>query len=81
MAAAMLIRALFGAFGLLGIGLIYFCLRYVAADQHHNRRGRGRDEPVLGLLRRNLSHSRRRLRRLNREPSRASINSRLTILH
>ena len=26
--------ALFGAFGLLGIGLIYFCLRYVAADQH-----------------------------------------------
>ena len=24
--------ALFGAFGLLGIGLIYFCLRYVAAD-------------------------------------------------
>ncbi|HVJ51299.1 MAG TPA: cbb3-type cytochrome c oxidase subunit I [Aliidongia sp.] len=26
--------ALFGAFGLLGIGLIYFCLRYVAADDH-----------------------------------------------
>ncbi len=26
--------ALFGAFGLLGIGLIYFCLRYVAADRH-----------------------------------------------
>lgn len=26
--------ALFGAFGLLGIGLIYFCLRYVAADQY-----------------------------------------------
>jgi len=26
--------ALFGAFGLLGIGLIYFCLRYVAADEH-----------------------------------------------
>ena len=26
--------ALFGAFGLLGIGLIYFCLRYIAADQH-----------------------------------------------
>ncbi|HEU0155594.1 MAG TPA: cbb3-type cytochrome c oxidase subunit I [Stellaceae bacterium] len=25
--------ALFGAFGLLGIGLIYFCLRYAAADQ------------------------------------------------
>ncbi len=26
--------ALFGAFGLLGLGLIYFCLRYIAADQH-----------------------------------------------
>ncbi len=26
--------ALFGAFGLLGIGLIYFCLRYIAADAH-----------------------------------------------
>jgi nitric oxide reductase subunit B len=26
--------ALFGAFGLLGIGLIYFCLRYVAAERH-----------------------------------------------
>lgn len=26
--------ALFGAFGLLGIGLIYFCLRYVAGDRH-----------------------------------------------
>jgi nitric oxide reductase subunit B len=26
--------ALFGAFGLLGIGLIYFCLRYVAAGEH-----------------------------------------------
>jgi nitric oxide reductase subunit B len=26
--------ALFGAFGLLGIGLIYFCLRYVAGDEH-----------------------------------------------
>ena len=25
--------ALFGAFGLLGIGLIYFCLRTLAADQ------------------------------------------------
>lgn len=25
--------ALFGAFGLLGLGLIYFCLRYMAADQ------------------------------------------------
>lgn len=26
--------ALFGAFGLLGIGLIYFCLRYIAADEY-----------------------------------------------
>jgi nitric oxide reductase subunit B len=26
--------ALFGAFGLLGIGLIYFCLRHAAADRH-----------------------------------------------
>jgi len=26
--------ALFGAFGLLGIGLIYFCLRYVAANRY-----------------------------------------------
>jgi nitric oxide reductase subunit B len=26
--------ALFGAFGLLGIGLIYFCLRYMAGDRH-----------------------------------------------
>jgi nitric oxide reductase subunit B len=26
--------ALFGAFGLLGIGLIYFCLRYAAGDEH-----------------------------------------------
>ncbi|MGC1728224.1 MAG: cbb3-type cytochrome c oxidase subunit I, partial [Steroidobacteraceae bacterium] len=26
--------ALFGAFGLLGIGLIYFCLRYTAAERH-----------------------------------------------
>ncbi len=26
--------ALFGAFGLLGIGLIYFCLRYAAAEQY-----------------------------------------------
>ncbi len=25
--------ALFGAFGLLGIGLVYFCLRYRAADR------------------------------------------------
>ena len=49
--------------------------------QFHSRRGRGRDEPVLGLPRHNLTHSRRRLRELNREPSRATINSRLTILH
>ena len=26
--------ALFGAFGLLGLGLIYFCLRYAAADEY-----------------------------------------------
>jgi len=26
--------ALFGAFGLLGIGLIYFCLRYIAGNRH-----------------------------------------------
>ena len=26
--------ALFGAFGLLGLGLIYFCLRYISADAH-----------------------------------------------
>ncbi len=26
--------ALFGAFGLLGLGLIYFCLRYLAGDDH-----------------------------------------------
>jgi nitric oxide reductase subunit B len=26
--------ALFGAFGLLGIGLIYFCLRYIAGERH-----------------------------------------------
>lgn len=26
--------ALFGAFGLLGLGLIYFCLRYLAADRY-----------------------------------------------
>jgi nitric oxide reductase subunit B len=26
--------ALFGAFGLLGIGLIYFCLRYIAGDRY-----------------------------------------------
>ena len=29
--------ALFGAFGLLGIGLIYFCLRYIAGDAHRVR--------------------------------------------
>ena len=39
------------------------------------------DEPVLRLLRHNLTHSRRRLRELNREPSRITINSRLTILY
>ncbi len=33
--------ALFGAFGLLGIGLIYFCLRYVAADRYRFREGLG----------------------------------------
>jgi len=26
--------ALFGAFGMLAIGLVYFCLRYIAADQY-----------------------------------------------
>src|ERR1700751_1508493 len=26
--------ALFGAVGLLGIGLIYFCLRYIATNEH-----------------------------------------------
>ncbi|CAK7193181.1 hypothetical protein COMNV_01395 [Commensalibacter sp. Nvir] len=26
--------ALFGAFGLLGLGMIYFCLRYIAGDTH-----------------------------------------------
>jgi nitric oxide reductase subunit B len=26
--------ALFGAFGLLGLGLVYFCLRYAAGDEH-----------------------------------------------
>ena len=30
--------ALFGAFGLLGIGLIYFCLRYVAGDRYPSAR-------------------------------------------
>jgi nitric oxide reductase subunit B len=34
--------ALFGAFGLLGIGLIYFCLRYVAADRHPFNESLGR---------------------------------------
>lgn len=29
--------ALFGAFGLLGLGLIYFCLRYVAGDRYAAR--------------------------------------------
>jgi nitric oxide reductase subunit B len=33
--------ALFGAFGLLGIGLIYFCLRYVAADRYRFGEGLG----------------------------------------
>ncbi len=33
--------SLFGAFGLLGIGLIYFCLRYVAADRYPVRRENG----------------------------------------
>jgi len=33
--------ALFGAFGLLGIGLIYFCLRYVAGDRYSFREGPG----------------------------------------
>jgi nitric oxide reductase subunit B len=34
--------ALFGAFGLLGIGLIYFCLRYAAGDRHAFSEGAGR---------------------------------------
>jgi len=33
--------ALFGAFGLLGIGLIYFCLRYVAGDRCAFKEGPG----------------------------------------
>src|SRR5665213_1561584 len=33
--------ALFGAFGLLGIGLIYFCLRYLAGDRYSFREGPG----------------------------------------
>jgi nitric oxide reductase subunit B len=42
--------ALFGAFGLLGIGLIYFCLRYVAADRHQfgERLGRWAFSFVIG---------------------------------
>ena len=40
--------ALFGAFGLLGIGLIYFCLRYVAADRAPVRR-KARAVGVLAL--------------------------------
>jgi nitric oxide reductase subunit B len=34
--------ALFGAFGLLGIGLIYFCLRYIAADRYPFRETAGK---------------------------------------
>ncbi|HEY7889223.1 MAG TPA: cbb3-type cytochrome c oxidase subunit I [Steroidobacteraceae bacterium] len=34
--------ALFGAFGLLGIGLIYFCLRYAAAEEHRFSEAPGR---------------------------------------
>ncbi len=34
--------SLFGAFGLLGIGLIYFCLRYIAADRHPFGEGLGK---------------------------------------
>jgi nitric oxide reductase subunit B len=34
--------ALFGAFGLLGIGLIYFCLRYAAGDDYAFSERRGR---------------------------------------
>ncbi|MGH7116449.1 MAG: nitric-oxide reductase large subunit [Stellaceae bacterium] len=33
--------SLFGAFGLLGVGLIYFCLRYVAADRYRFGEGFG----------------------------------------
>ena len=40
--------ALFGAFGLLAIGLIYFCLRYVAAERIAVRR-EARDVGVLAL--------------------------------
>ncbi len=34
--------ALFGAFGLLGIGLIYFCLRYAAGERQHFSETAGR---------------------------------------
>ena len=34
--------ALFGAFGLLGIGLVYFCLRYAAAEEHRFSEALGR---------------------------------------
>jgi nitric oxide reductase subunit B len=34
--------ALFGAFGLLGLGLIYFCLRYIAGDVHRFSETAGR---------------------------------------
>jgi nitric oxide reductase subunit B len=34
--------ALFGAFGLLGIGLIYFCLRYAAGEEGHFKETTGR---------------------------------------
>ena len=34
--------ALFGAFGLLGLGLIYFCLRYIAGDTHRFSETAGR---------------------------------------
>lgn len=34
--------ALFGAFGLLGLGLVYFCLRYIAGDKVPFKEGPGR---------------------------------------
>jgi nitric oxide reductase subunit B len=34
--------ALFGAFGLLGLGLVYFCLRYAAGDEHEFSETAGR---------------------------------------
>ncbi len=43
--------ALFGAFGLLAIGLVYFCLRYAAAEMHSVRREAG-DLGVLAVQRR-----------------------------